>query len=138
MESHEPTQAHDPSTPAYPAAHATNAGACAIILKAFFQEAYVIPTPVQATAEGTAVESWEGPALTLGHEISKLASNIALGRDAAGVHYRSDSRQGLLVGEERAIGLLCDYSRTYHERFAGFVLTRFDGQKITIMNGEVG
>jgi hypothetical protein len=127
-----------PTHPAYPAAHATNAGACATILKAFFHEDYVIPKPVQTTAEGTAVEPWEGPALTLGNEINKLANNIALGRDAAGVHYPSDSRQGLLVGEEQAIGLLCDYSRTYHERFAGFVFTKFDGQHITIVNGEVG
>lgn len=127
-----------PTHPAYPVAHATNAGACATILKAFFHEEYVLPKPVQATAEGTTMEPWEGPALTLGNEINKLASNMVLGRDAAGVHYRSDSSQGLLVGEEQAIGLLCDYSRTYHERFAGFVLTRFNGQKITIMNGEVG
>jgi hypothetical protein len=84
------------------------------------------------------VEPWEGPALTLGNEINTLASNIVLGRDAAGVHYRSDSSQGLLVGEEQAIGLLCDYSRTYNERFAGFVLTRLDGQHIKIVNGVVG
>ena len=58
---------------------------------------------------------------------SKLASNIALARDAAGVHFRSDSVEGLKLGEAVAIGLLADYSRTYSERFDGFVLTRFDG-----------
>jgi len=72
-----------------------------------------------------------------GGEIDKLASNIALGRDAAGVHFRSDSTQGLFVGEGQAIGVLCDYSRTYNERFAGFVLARFDGRKIEIANGAV-
>jgi len=40
-----------------------------------------------------------GAGLTLGNEIDKLAANIALGRDAAGVHYRSDSARGLFVGE---------------------------------------
>src|SRR5262249_446464 len=32
---------------------------------------------------------YTGAALTVGGELNKLASNIALGRDAAGVHYRS-------------------------------------------------
>jgi hypothetical protein len=73
----------------------------------------------------------------LGNEISKLADNIALGRDAAGVHYRSDSIRGIKVGERQAIGLLADYSRTYHERFDGFVLTKFDGRKIRVANGII-
>jgi hypothetical protein len=38
---------------------------------------------------------YAGPALTVGNELNKLASNIALGRDAAGVHYRSDGVQGI-------------------------------------------
>ena len=49
-----------------------------------------------------ALEPWRGAGLTLGNEIDKLAGNIALGRDAAGVHYRSDSVRGLFVG--RATG----------------------------------
>jgi hypothetical protein len=121
-----------PTHPSYPAAHAVNAGACATILKAFFDEDFVMPEPVEATADGSRLEPWRGEALTLGNEINKLASNIALGRDAAGVHYRSDSIQGLAVGEQQAIGLLRDYSRTYRERFDGFVLTRFDGRRIRI------
>ena len=69
-----------------------------------------------------ALEPWRGVGLTLGNEIDKLASNIALGRDAAGVHYRSDSIRGLFVGEQQALWLLRDYSRTYNERFDGFVV----------------
>jgi hypothetical protein len=68
---------------------------------------------------------------------TNLASNIALGRDAAGVHYRSDSINGLCVGEEQALGLLCDYRRTYNERFDGFLLSTFRGQKIKVLNGEL-
>jgi hypothetical protein len=60
-------------------------------------------------------------ALTLGNEIDRLASNIALGRDAAGVHYRSDSVRGLYVGEQQELGLLRDYSRAYNKRFARFL-----------------
>jgi hypothetical protein len=124
-----------PTHPSYSSAHAANAGACATILKAFFDEEFVVPNPVQASPDGSRLEPWTGEPLRLGHEINKLANNIALGRDAAGVHYRSDSVQGLTVGEQQAIGLLCDYSRTYHERFAGFVFTRFDGRPMRIQKG---
>ena len=126
-----------PTHPAYPAAHATNAGACATVLKAFFRRDFVIPKPVQASADGSALEPWSGTNLVLGNEIDKLAENIVLARDAAGVHFRSDSIQGLRVGEEQAIGILQDYSRTYNERFDGFVLTKFDGTTVEITNGRV-
>jgi hypothetical protein len=126
-----------PTHPSYPSAHAANAGACITILKAFFSADFVIPNPVQATADGSALEPWTGAVLTLGAEIEKLASNVAMGRDAAGVHFRSDSLQGLYVGESQAIGLLCDYSRTYSERFDGFRLTTLDGRALTISNGVV-
>ena len=78
-----------------------------------------------------------GAGLTLGNEIDKLAGNIALGRDAAGVHYRSDSVRGLFVGEQQALGLLRDYSRTYSERFDGFIVRRFNGDQVTTAGGEV-
>jgi hypothetical protein len=126
-----------PTHPSYPAAHATIAGACATVLKAFFNEEFLVPAPVQASQDGLSLDSWAGPRLKLGNEINKLASNISFGRDAAGVHYRSDSAQGLLLGEEHAVGLLCDYSRTYRERFGGFVLTRFNGKPIRIAGGEI-
>jgi hypothetical protein len=126
-----------PTHPSYPAAHAANAGACTTILKAFFNEDYPIPRPVEATSDGLDLMPWKGQQLTLGNEINKLANNVALGRDAAGVHYRSDSSNGLFVGEQQALGLLCDYSRTYNERFDGFVLSTFRGEKVRILNGEL-
>jgi hypothetical protein len=126
-----------PTHPSYPAAHACNAGACATILKAFFNQDFAIPAPVQSTIDGSALEAWNGPILTLGGEIEKLAENISLARDAAGVHFRSDSIRGLRVGEEQAIGLLSDYSQTYHERFDGFFLTKFDGTRVRIVAGSV-
>jgi len=126
-----------PTHPSYPAAHACNAGACATVLKAFFDVDYVLPHPVEARADGSALETWRGVGLTLGNEIDKLAGNIALGRDAAGVHFRSDSIRGLFVGEQQAIGLLRDYSRTYNEHFEGFVVRKFDGSRVKIAIGEV-
>jgi hypothetical protein len=126
-----------PTHPSYPAAHAVNAGACATVLKAFLDESYPIQHPVQASADGVSLEPWGGEALLVGGEIDKLASNIALARDAAGVHFRSDSVEGLKLGEAVGTGLLADYSRTYNERFDGFTLTRFDGRQVRIANGAV-
>jgi hypothetical protein len=106
-------------------------------LKAFFNEDYPLPHPVEATADGTNLVPWKGQPLTLGNEINKLTSNIALRCDAAGFHYRSDSINGLFVGEEQALGLRCDYSRTYNELFDGFVLSTFGGEKVRVVNGEL-
>ena len=126
-----------PTHPAYPSAHACNAGACATILKAFFDKDFALPHPVDVMADGSALEPWQGADLALGNEIDKLAANIALGRDAAGVHYRSDSIRGLFVGEQQALGLLRDYSRTYNERFDGFIVRKFNGDRMKITGGEV-
>jgi len=125
-----------PTHPSYPAGHATIAGACTTILKAFFEESLVLPNPVESNASGTSLQSYSG-SLTVGGELNKLASNIALGRDWAGVHYRSDGVDGLLVGEQQALGLLQDYSRTYREQFSGMTFTKFDGTVVTINDGAV-
>lgn len=126
-----------PTHPSYPAAHGVNAGACATVLKAFVDESFTIERSVEASVDGARLEPWRGEVLTLGGEIDKLASNIALARNAAGVHFRSDSIEGLKLGEAVAIGLLADYSRTYSERFDGFVLTRLNGEKVRISAGTV-
>ena len=97
----------------------------------------MIPATVQATADGAQLEPWRRHPLTLGGEINKLASNIALARDAAGVHFRSDSIRGLKLGEEVALGLLTDTTLTYSEKFDGFALHLFDGTAVRIRNGSV-
>lgn len=125
-----------PLHPTYPAGHATLSGACATVLKAFFNEDFVIPEPVEASSDGLTLDSWGGEELLLGNEINKLASNIGVGRCGGGIHYRSDGA-GFAVGEAQAIGVLQDYSKTYNEDFAGFTLTKFDGEKIRIVDGKV-
>jgi hypothetical protein len=107
------------------------------VLKAFVNESYEISQAVEASADGRQLEPWRGDPLTLGGEIDKLASNIARARDAAGVHFRSDSVEGLKLGEAVAIGLLADYSRTYSEQFDGFVFIRFDGSRVRVSNGSI-
>ena len=121
-----------PTHPAYPAGHATYTGAGVTILKAFFKESFVIPNPVVASADGLSLLPYSGPPLTLGGELNKLAANVALGRDTAGIHWRSDGSEGLKLGEAVAIGILQDYRNTYNEHFSGFSLTKFDGTTIII------
>jgi membrane-associated phospholipid phosphatase len=122
-----------PTHPAYPAGHATIAGACVTVLKAFYNEEFTLPNPQVAADDGLALLPYTGYAnLTVGGELNKLAANVALGRDAAGVHWRSDSIEGLRLGETVAIHVMEDLALTYHEAFAGFSLTRFDGSTITI------
>jgi hypothetical protein len=64
--------------------------------------------------------------------LNKLASNIAFGRDTAGVHWRSDGIEGLKLGEAVALRLLMDWREMVNEEFAGFSLTQFDGTTVTL------
>jgi hypothetical protein len=121
-----------PMHPSYPAAHCTVTGACVTILKAFFDEAAPLPNPVVANADGSALQPYSGPALTVGSELNKLAGNLAVGRAFGGVHWRSDNTVGLQLGEAVALGILADERRTYNEQFGGFSLTTFAGKAITV------
>jgi hypothetical protein len=121
-----------PTHPAYPSGHATFVGAGVTMLKAFFNESFVIPNPVVASSNGLTLLPYSGSPLTIGGELNKLASNIALGRDAAGIHWRSDGSEGMKLGEAVAIRILQDYKKTYNENFSGFSLTKFDGSTIII------
>ncbi len=121
-----------PLHPSYPAAHAVVAGAGVTMLKAMFNESFVIPSPVVPSDDGLTLLPYTGPPLTVGSELNKLAANVSLGRDACGVHYRSDGVSGMRLGEEIAISMLRDIATVYNEQFAGFSFTRFDGNPITI------
>lgn len=127
-----------PTHPSYPAGHASVAGACVTVLKAIFDENLFFEDPRVPDPTGRRLLLYQGPALNVSNELDKLASNIALGRDAAGVHLRQDGTQGLLCGEQQAISLLQDESRTFNEEdFAGFTFTRFNGERVRIIGGEV-
>lgn len=121
-----------PTHPSYPGGHASASGACATVLKAFFDESFVIPNPMVASPDGRSLVDYRGANLTVGGEINKLASNIALGRDFGGVHWRTDELAGLKLGEQVAIRILNDVKALCNERFTGFSLTKFDGERITI------
>ena len=120
-----------PTHPSYGSGHATVAGACVTILKAWFDETTPFKNPVYANADGTELLPYTGPVLTLGGELNKVASNVGMGRNMSGVHWRTDYYNALLVGEALAIRLLQEEKTTYNEQ-SSLSLTKFDGVKITI------
>ena len=167
-----------PMHPAYGAGHATVAGACVTILKAFFDAGSPLlekvdgsesrPIMYEANQDGSSLVSLvedapygeniphsqsfslggaESPhpakrnllkypktkiaPLTVEGELNKLASNISIGRDWAGVHYYTDYIESLRMGEEIAIGLLEEQKLTYRENFS-MTIPLFDGGSIRI------
>ena len=124
-----------PLHPSYPQGHSTVAGACVTMLKAFFDESYLLPNPLVPNADGTDLVPYAGPDannLTVGGELNKLASNISASRNMAGVHYRSEDMQGLFLGEAVAISVLKDRKLLYNENFCGFTFHKFDGTQVSI------
>jgi len=128
-----------PMHPSYGAGHATVAGACVTILKAFFDHGH--PLTVAGDDKHAFVPHTDGSclncvkiehgSLTVEGELNKLASNIAIGRDWAGVHYFSDYIESLRMGEQIALGILEEQKLTYGENFS-MTVPLFDGGSIRI------
>lgn len=139
-----------PMHPAYGAGHATVAGACVTILKAFFDTSAVLAqsdgtvafkrlssgdTPIAFRAPaissppgGTLDASTPENFLTLEGELNKLAANISIGRNMAGVHYFTDYYDSLRMGEEIAIGILEEQALTYSTDPFVLSVPTFDGE----------
>ena len=155
-----------PMHPAYGAGHATVAGACVTILKAFFDhraplsiidpnspeaseargitnlsEALPFPGYQLKSANLAFVAHNDGKdldvvpvldkdcklaQLTVEGELNKLASNIAIGRNWAGVHYFTDYYESVLMGEEIAISILEEQKLMFGENFS-LTVPKFDG-----------
>jgi hypothetical protein len=137
-----------PTHPAYGAGHATVAGACVTVLKALFDGDRPIKpllcaakrkdgTPwgvVQPSHDGTALEPCDTTDdMTVGGELDKLASNVGIARNFAGVHWRSDYTASVTLGEEVALHFLKETMLTYNENVY-CTLRRFDGTRVTISN----
>ncbi|MEM8586053.1 MAG: vanadium-dependent haloperoxidase, partial [Bacteroidota bacterium] len=160
-----------PMHPAYGAGHATVAGACVTILKAFFdhsQPLCLIDPAGDAAKEAQKITKYKSvlphskyklksenlafisvaegqkldvvpvldkhgklARLTVEGELNKLASNISVGRDWAGVHFFTDYYESILLGEEIAIGILEEQKLTFGENFS-MTLPKFDGTTIRI------
>lgn len=124
-----------PMHPAYGAGHAAVAGACVTMLKAFFQLhddaptgggapapldfSVIAPRLMRVGVDCTTLQN-AAPATsaTIVGELNKLASNIAIGRNFAGVHYYTDYYDSLRMGERIAYGILQEQLLTYNEPVA--------------------
>lgn len=126
-----------PMHPAYGAGHATVAGACVTILKAFFEverafSGSIAGGDVVYTADAADNLVAGAPqTATLSEELDKLAANISIGRNMAGVHYYSDYYDSLRMGERIAISVLREQMLTYHEPVR-LSLRSFDGDRIVL------
>jgi hypothetical protein len=127
-----------PTHPAYGAGHATVAGACVTVLKAFFADREPLPSTLVAkvpNADGTALVDYTGPGaggLTIGGELDKVAANISIGRNMAGVHWRSDYTESVRLGERVALSILRKQRKDYHEKDWSFSLCTFDGRRVKV------
>jgi membrane-associated phospholipid phosphatase len=120
-----------PCHPSFPAGHAAISGACIFVLKFFF----LGETPIKLfvpNADGSALID-TGLVSTVEGELDKLASNIAFGRNWAGIHYRFDGEDGIKLGEDVAISLLRDLVRRYPCPIKRHV-KRFNGKTVIICN----
>ena len=143
-----------PMHPTYGAGHATVAGACVTIVKAFFDTGAVLGVSAQNDcSKGKAgfyreiseplqygvtnggnkldLQSIKCP-LTLEGELNKLAANISIGRNMAGVHDFSDYYDSLRMGEEIAIGILEEQALCYPTDDFVLSVPTFDGGNVRI------
>lgn len=141
-----------PMHPAYGAGHATVAGGCITMLKAFFemfencdssrerelrdsQDERIAYVPNATGSRLVADKKFKGT-LTIQGELDKLAANISIGRNMAGVHYYSDYYDSLRMGERIAVGILMEQAPTYGDSVMS-TFNSFDGDLVTI-TGEAG
>ncbi len=124
-----------PTHPSYGAGHATVSGACTTILKAWFDESWVLTDPLAPQPRGNGLVPYAGQdadEITVGGELNKLAANISQGRNFAGIHWRSDYWESVRLGESIALGVLEEQMQTYSGDRASFTLTLFDGTRVTL------
>lgn len=153
-----------PVHPAYGAGHATVAGACVTMLKAYFDEdrnfleliarakhprtgapvRIVQPgggmTNVDDGSGGFELAGYLGSDLghmTVGGELNKLAANVAMGRSMGGVHWRSDNTRSLRLGEQISAFILAKVTRELKEQPLSFSFTSFNGKRTRIEGGKV-
>lgn len=117
-----------PMHPAYGAGHAAVAGACVTILKAFFDTEYELPFCYVPNNDGSGLNNYyTSKRLTIEGELNKVCSNVSIGRDWAGVHYYSDYRESINMGEKIALGVLEEQKITHGEKFT---------MKVPLFNGS--
>jgi hypothetical protein len=156
--------AGSPTHPAYGAGHATVAGACVTVLKAWYDEDASLGTVLVSAqnaanqkepgsvlgllqpglrtgpdtyAAPTAYTGADAAKITVGGELNKVAANVAMGRSMGGVHWRTDNTRSLRLGEAIAIEILRKRTLEYAERPVTFTFRAFDRHTVQISQGQV-
>ncbi|MEM6727433.1 MAG: vanadium-dependent haloperoxidase [Pseudomonadota bacterium] len=137
-----------PMHPAYGAGHATVAGACVTVLKALLNTVdnnrnavtmadFGFPGVFESDAHqnGTDLKPAASAPLTVTGELDKLAANISIGRNMAGVHYYTDYYESLRLGERVAVGILQEHLQTSPEAIHLHMFD-FNGRLVKIAKGE--
>lgn len=137
-----------PMHPAYAAGHATVAGGCVTMLKAFFEtvDKDFKPHPwsktnlqvVQANEDGSELLPTHGDGMTLEGELNKLAANVSIARNMAGVHYYSDYYDSLRMGERIAVSILVEQFETYDTDKVSIRFRSFDADNMLISRTSRG
>lgn len=160
-----------PMHPSYAAGHATVAGACVTVLKAFFEmfegeesslkvtdkwkelplfsiygenvkerekklgevfrSGLYEPSADPSQVDLHQIDEEPNEDITILGELDKLAANISIGRDMAGVHYYTDYYESLRMGERVAVGILRERVLTFPEKVEMHIKT-FDGENMII------
>ena len=140
-----------PMHPSYGAGHATVAGGCVTILKAFFHTIESDGTPVpwpddlpvfdvesggeklrDIRSAGSAAED-----VTISGELNKLAANISIGRNMAGVHFYTDYYESVRMGERVATGILLEHMTQIDEPVE-MSFESFDGDWVHLIKNGGG
>lgn len=121
-----------PTHPSYPAGHAAIAGACATIIKLYiadgsFSSLGLTPSESLDGVNLTTYSGADASEMTIHGELNKIASNVAIGRNFCGVHYRSDGDEGIKLGEKVAIQWFKDLRKQQNEQIGTVSLVKFDG-----------
>jgi len=148
-----PFPSGSPVHPAYGAGHATVAGACVTVVKAWFKDAPIKnPVSLVSTRDyplwsdvfhpNLTLPAYTGNDLTVHGELNKIACNVSMGRSMGGVHFRSDNVRSLRLGERAAIVFLArELNDFIDERHGGsdpfFTFVSFDGNNVQILPGKV-
>jgi hypothetical protein len=129
-----------PPHPAYPTGHGSVAGACITALKFFFdcdQRVVSLVQPMVPSDDGLTLDAYSGTDagdMTVNGELHKLAHNISFGHGIhAGIHWRSDTDESLLLGEQVAISFLNTQIKSYSEK-CNITITLMDGTQKTFAN----
>ena len=127
-----------PVHPSYGAGHATVAGACVTMLKAWFDHGWKLhhdgaPIVFEPLPDGSALNdvSASYDPLSVEGELNKVGANISIGRDWAGVHYYTDYIESFRMGEQITLGLLQEQKLTFGENFS-LTVPLLDGTTVRV------